>query len=251
MEAALRGVSYAKAVVDNCRETGLPDGTRVFISDMYFPEDDRVTGVGENCVLHAHGDPDVTGLTTLNSAWWPIHVVGVKPAPFFVRGRTFSVPTLHLVGPAKLAGREMPVLQLGLQDYRYGVVLCPNTSSVVSIEHALDEILSQPVNVFAGGWQVVDLQIPAFIVRSDTRRDDRSTGSSRAVKFVAQLDFNQSGVGSPSNWPPLPHGILWNVSSAPPVSIVLNRPFYFAIVRYDTQSLLFAGYIAMPMSVRS
>jgi len=248
MEAALQSVPYSKGVIENCGESGLPPGTRVFLSDLYFPEHYPGSGGGENCILHRHSDTYITGFTTLNSAWSPMSVVGVRPSPFYATRSTFRVPTLFLSGAANLEDQPIQVLQVRLQDFRYGVLLFPNATSVASIEHTIDEILSPPYpsNLLAGGLQPIRLQIPSFVVRTDVRRDDLSSRSPRAVKIVTLLSFNQDGVGSRNNWPPLSRGRI-DVSSGPPVSIVLNHPFFYAIVRYDTSSLLFAGYLAKPM----
>lgn len=249
MQAALLGKPYPKRVLTNCHESGLPSGIRIFVSDLYFPKGSNGNGAGENCLLHRYGNLFVTAFATLNSAWSPIHVLGVRPSPFFARGKTLSVPTLHLFGAAKLAGRRTEVLQLGLQDSRYGVLLFPNTASVASIEQAVQEILSPPYTsgLDSGQLQAIDLQIPLFAVRTGVRSDDLPGAAGRAIKLVTLLTVNPSGVGNVTNWPPLLHGGLRNVSSAPTVSIVLNRPFFFAIVRYDTRSLIFAGYLARPM----
>lgn len=249
MQAALRGASYPKAVTTNCNERDLPVGVRVLVFDLYFPGDYQVRGAGDNCILHRHSNADVTGLATLNSAWWPMSVIGVHPAPFFSRQETLSVPTLHLHGAAALKASGTAVLQLGLQDFRYGVLLFPNAKSVIAVQRAADEVLSGSSAGDSGSrkLRVVDLEIPSFIIRCDLRSDNLSPGSPRAVKLVTILGFNERGVGRDTNWPPLIHGPLRNVTNEPPVKVALDHPFFFAIVRYDTKSLLFAGYIARPM----
>jgi hypothetical protein len=246
IRAVVNGTPWPDDVMENCDETGLPDLTRVFVADLYMPERSSVKSAGNSCLVTPKKRNYIVGYATFNSAWLP-RTGSVLPAPFYAKNATYSVPTIHLYGVGRVEEvKRTKVVEIICYDMRYAMFLFPDARDATVVRAATQSILSRPNPGYANIPVKVDtlrLAIPQFKMETRFRTSTRSSGV-QFVDVAAFVDISHSGIGKPSGWPPLPrHGFI---GSGVHASIAFDHPFYFAIVRFDTHSVLFAGYLARP-----
>ncbi len=246
----ISSTSMAVDVSANCDEAGLPADRRVFVADLYVPAVASHNGDGNSCVVHAGSRSKIEGLATFNSAWWPLAIAGkTMPAPFYSERVTYSVPTMHLRGLARV---ERPnntmVVEINFQDARYGLLLFPRNPTVAEVRAATGAVLAEPHpgNLYtARPLSLLQLALPSFTLTTRYQISARATKAFQSVGAVTFLKVGESGAGKPSDWPPLPRLGFGHLHLVP-ASIAFNRPVCFAIVRFDTRSVLILGYVAHP-----
>jgi hypothetical protein len=240
-------------VAANCDEAGLPNGVRVFVADLYVPKSLAIAGAGNNCIVHPSSRTSIAGFATFNSPWFPMSTVGpTAPSPFYAGGIQYNVPTMRLAGIGlveSIAGTR--VVRVNFRDLRYGLLLFPDGPTASNAEAATRGLLAETDYgnlLWNESKPLAQLQLALPKFRIETRR--RSKSSVPALQFAdvtTLVDVHETGLGNAPDWPRLLHSRL-RVGKVSPgtTSISINRSFYFAIVRFDTRSVLLVGYVAHP-----
>lgn len=245
--AAVAGAPMPADVIAGCNEPGLSDRTRVFATALYVPNGFSVEPAGDSCTVSRGERNSIAGFATFNSAWWPMHSGPAAPTTFFAKGATYHVPMIHLTGLGRLEYvQNTRVVEVNFRDLRYAMLVFPDVTKASTVRAATSSILSRPDPDFANRFvsmNLLRLAIPVFELKTQLRVPFAPSHKFHAT-MAAFINVHEVGVGKTADWPRLPRHV-W-VHHGAISSVTFDRPFYFAIVRFDTHSVVLVGYVARP-----
>ena len=171
-----------------------------------------------------------------------------SPAPFHAGSVTYSVPTMHFLGVARIERfNNARVVELTLRDPRYGLLLFPDNPNTTALRAATSAVLaeSHPGNLYTGSpLTLLNLALPTFKIGSTYSPSIPLPKMVQNVSLTTLLDVNEDGIGRPSNWPPLPR--IGYLATSTKTAVSLDHSFSFVLVRFDTRSTLIVGHVARP-----